>query len=455
MATMAENVIAAGSENLKDLVGQEKLRYDSDIKAVNILLLGFLVDIYTLINHYQTTKEIWDRIKELMEGTEMTKQECYALTVVQQPPTIQPNTGFVVPTFLSTDDPIPSLNKAIIFLSSAYSSKYPPINNQLRTSSNPRTQATIQNDQVTVQNVQAQEAGVVLNDEQHDFFADSLEETNDYEDRQLQATTNFKADHVDAYDSECDDEATTNAIFMANLSLVGSINDDTVEPRYDSDILSGVPHYDTYPDSDMLNSNIQELGYIEDIVSNNVSYDELTSNSNVISYTDYMLTIRNDADNYFPPPIQKNDMMLFIIEQMKSQVEKCNMVNQETQSVNESLTSELERYKDRILEYASKDGCYEEEAFLDRELRTAICDHNRKVSDHENQIFSQQKQMENLTNHVNFLKNKIDTYKKESSEKYEKNISEIVDLEKAKKELENIVFKVGQSAQTMHMLTKP
>ncbi|GJR16367.1 hypothetical protein Tco_0799019 [Tanacetum coccineum] len=48
---------------------QEKLRYTSDIKVVNILLLGLPVDIYTLINHYQTAKEIWHCVKELMEGT--------------------------------------------------------------------------------------------------------------------------------------------------------------------------------------------------------------------------------------------------------------------------------------------------------------------------------------------------------------------------------------------------
>ncbi|GJU14947.1 hypothetical protein Tco_1142913 [Tanacetum coccineum] len=166
------------------------------------------------------------------------------------------------------------------------------------------------------------EVGVVLNDEQQDFLADSLEETDDCEDLQLQAASNFKADHVDAYDSDCDDEATANAIFMANLSLVGSLNDDTVEPYYDFDILSE-------------------------------SYDELTSNNNVISYTDYMLTIGNDDDH-----VQKNDMMLSVIEQMKSQVGKCNMVNQEKQSENGSLTSELEQYKDRVrvLEYAVKDG---------------------------------------------------------------------------------------------------
>ncbi|GKC61910.1 hypothetical protein Tco_1089508 [Tanacetum coccineum] len=156
---------------------------------------------------------------------------------------------------------------------------------------------------VTMLLAQAQEAGVVLDEEQHDFLADSLEETDDYEDLQLLVIANFKADHIDTYDSDCNDEATANAIFMANLSPVGSLNDDTVAPRYDSDTLSKVPHYDTYHDSDVLNSNIQELGYIENIVSNNDSYDEFKGNSDVISYTDYMLTIRNDEDNYVHPPV--------------------------------------------------------------------------------------------------------------------------------------------------------
>nr|GEV92091.1 hypothetical protein [Tanacetum cinerariifolium] len=150
---------------------------------------------------------------------------------------------------------------------------------------------------------QAKEALVILNDEQHDFLADSLEETDDCEDLQLQATTNFKVNHVDAYDSDYDDEATTNAIFMENWSPVGSINDDTVETCYNSDILFEVPHYDTYHEFDMLDYDIQELEYIENILSNNESYDELTSISNVISYADYMVTIGNDEDNNVPPPI--------------------------------------------------------------------------------------------------------------------------------------------------------
>ncbi|GJU38158.1 hypothetical protein Tco_1186512, partial [Tanacetum coccineum] len=57
---------------------------------------------------------------------------------------------------------------------------------------------------------------------------------------QLQATRNFKADHIDAYDSDCDNEATANAIFLKNLPPIGSFNDDTVKPSYNSDILSEV-----------------------------------------------------------------------------------------------------------------------------------------------------------------------------------------------------------------------
>nr|GEU48802.1 retrovirus-related Pol polyprotein from transposon TNT 1-94 [Tanacetum cinerariifolium] len=209
------------AQRLKDLVGDDKSRYDSDIKSINILLLGLPVDIYTLINYYQTTKEILDRVKELIEGTEMIKSMDKRCTVRKR---VKDSEWFKDKMLLS----------------------------------------------------QAQEARVVLDEEKYEFLADSLEETDDCEDLQLQATANFKADHVDAYDLDYNDEATTNAIFMENLSLIGSLNDDTVAPHYDSNTLS-------------------------------------EGNSDVISYTDYMLTIRNDEDNYVPPLVQKNDMMLSVI----------------------------------------------------------------------------------------------------------------------------------------------
>ncbi|GJR95136.1 retrovirus-related pol polyprotein from transposon TNT 1-94 [Tanacetum coccineum] len=65
--------------------------------------------------------------------------------------------GFDVPVFSPGDDPIACLNKAMDFLTTVASSRFPSTNNQLRTSSNLRNQATIQDDRVTVQQVQGRQ----------------------------------------------------------------------------------------------------------------------------------------------------------------------------------------------------------------------------------------------------------------------------------------------------------
>ncbi|GKF10231.1 hypothetical protein Tco_0048157, partial [Tanacetum coccineum] len=75
--------------------------------------------------------------------------------VSTQPVTKSPlvDSGFAVPVFSPGDDPIACLNKAIAFLTTVASSRFPSTNNQLRTSLNLRNQATIQDDRVTVQQV--------------------------------------------------------------------------------------------------------------------------------------------------------------------------------------------------------------------------------------------------------------------------------------------------------------
>nr|GEU29278.1 putative zinc finger, CCHC-type [Tanacetum cinerariifolium] len=58
-----------------DLKSEEKDRYNVDIQATNILLQGLPKDIYTLINHYTDAKDIWDNVKMLLEGSELTKED--------------------------------------------------------------------------------------------------------------------------------------------------------------------------------------------------------------------------------------------------------------------------------------------------------------------------------------------------------------------------------------------
>ncbi|GJV99848.1 hypothetical protein Tco_1555100 [Tanacetum coccineum] len=71
----------------------------------------------------------------------------------QQPEFSQQGSSLVVPVFQKGDDPIDAINHMMSFLTAVVTSRYPTTNNQLRTSSNPRQQATIYDGKVTVQPV--------------------------------------------------------------------------------------------------------------------------------------------------------------------------------------------------------------------------------------------------------------------------------------------------------------
>nr|GEZ90417.1 integrase, catalytic region, zinc finger, CCHC-type, peptidase aspartic, catalytic [Tanacetum cinerariifolium] len=58
-----------------DLNSEERDWYNPDIRATNILLQGLPKDIYTFINHYTDAKDIWDNVKMLLEGSELTKED--------------------------------------------------------------------------------------------------------------------------------------------------------------------------------------------------------------------------------------------------------------------------------------------------------------------------------------------------------------------------------------------
>ncbi|GJT91978.1 hypothetical protein Tco_1080823 [Tanacetum coccineum] len=242
-----------------ELTEAQQLQDDCDVQATNIILHGLPPDVYALVNHQEDAKDIWDIVKLLMKGTELSYQErecrlynlfdkfayvqgetltkflnalpsewskfvtnmklekslyttnydqLYAYlsqherhanevritcerypdplalvansqtlynpsqspqhsispqpyippSVTQQPQAEFPqlDSSLAVPTFQQGEYPIECINKAVAFLS-AVASRFPPSNNQLRTSSNPRNQATIQDGRVTVQQVQGRQ----------------------------------------------------------------------------------------------------------------------------------------------------------------------------------------------------------------------------------------------------------------------------------------------------------
>ncbi|GJZ74427.1 hypothetical protein Tco_0638573, partial [Tanacetum coccineum] len=58
-----------------ELTEAQQLQDDYDVQATNIILHGLPPDVYTLVNHLDATKDIWDRVKMLMKGTELSYQE--------------------------------------------------------------------------------------------------------------------------------------------------------------------------------------------------------------------------------------------------------------------------------------------------------------------------------------------------------------------------------------------
>ncbi|GKC70677.1 hypothetical protein Tco_1116560 [Tanacetum coccineum] len=78
LAKGAQGALHLGPEHdrvFTDLTPEEKERYKADIHATNIRLQGLPKYIYTLINYYTNTKYIWDNVKMLLEGSELTKDE--------------------------------------------------------------------------------------------------------------------------------------------------------------------------------------------------------------------------------------------------------------------------------------------------------------------------------------------------------------------------------------------
>ncbi|GJV57551.1 retrovirus-related pol polyprotein from transposon TNT 1-94 [Tanacetum coccineum] len=408
----------------------------------------------------------------------------------QQSEFSQPDSGLIVPVFQKGDDPIDAINHMMSFLTAVVTSRYPTTNNQLRTSSNPRQQATIYDGKVTVQPVQgrqttyaagttrkytpgasgsntgkqrtvicynckgeghiskqctmpkrkrdetwfndkvllvqAQASGQVLTEEEIAFLADpGLPDTQT---SQTVITHNaaYQADDLDAYDSDCDELNSAKIALMANLSRNGS------------DALTEVHNPDNLA-YDLINQSEQIMTSSEQSNDVNQTETEITSDSNIIPYSQYLSETQQETVQNSNSSAQQDALILSMFEQLNTQVMNCTNVNLEYKSANKALTTELDRYKEEVKDLKemqnvenSFSGSNEQYAEIERLKQT---------------LSEQVQEKDSLMKTVSDLKNDL---KMEEN----RNIDREIALEKKIKQLDNIIFKRGQSAQTVHMMTK-
>ncbi|GKD75207.1 integrase, catalytic region, zinc finger, CCHC-type containing protein, partial [Tanacetum coccineum] len=252
----------------------------------------------------------------------------------------QIDSGLAVPVFKQGDDPIDAINKMMSFLSTVVSSLQ-----ERQGSFAAGTSGTRANISGTGGNNSGQRRVVkCFNCQGEGHMARQClkpkrkMDATWFRDKVLLVETqgNGKVLNEEELEFLADHEITeAKAVLMANLS------------SYGSDVLSEVPHSEN-THTDMLNQSVQEMSYYEQTHLVNYPENEITSDSNIIPYYQYLLETENAAFQDTHSSAQQDAMILSVFEQLSNQVTNCNKVNKDNLMANESLSAELERYKERV-----------------------------------------------------------------------------------------------------------
>nr|GEW06894.1 hypothetical protein [Tanacetum cinerariifolium] len=259
MTTLANKAILSGTDNrppipkkYSQLSETKEIQADCDVKATNIILPGLPPEVYALVSNHKVTKVTLEKnstaharnfIDETRKGVSSTSDFS------------QPDSGLIVLVFQKGNDPTDAINHMMSFLTAVVTSRYPPTNNQLRNSSNPRQQATINNGRVTVQPIQERQnslaagtsrpytSGPSGNNSKKQRTVEELEFLADPGIAEAQTTqyviTNnaaYPTDDLHTYDSDCDEINSAKIALMANLSHYGFDNLAESETKITNDI---------------------------------------------------------------------------------------------------------------------------------------------------------------------------------------------------------------------------
>ncbi|GKB03662.1 reverse transcriptase domain-containing protein [Tanacetum coccineum] len=330
------------------------------------------------------------------------------------------------------------------FLTVVASLRFPTTNNQLRTSFNPRNQATIQDGRVSVQQVQGRQ-GKNYSGTTYKNNATSSRGNNTpgqarvvkcynyqgeghmarqctqpkrprnaawYKEKAMLAEAQETED-LDTYDSDYDDLSNAHAVLMANIS------------NYGSDVISEVPNSNTYL-NDMDNQSVLALQDFEQSPVMDFTDNAISSDSNIIPYSQYLQETQQATVQDTNLQAQQDSMILSVIEQIYKE-----RVKTFEQRLNIDLSS-----REKMIDSQMDDMIREKLALKEQ------------IDSLEQNISKQIKEKESVLQTLAVFKNG-------SKEKKNKYMENEIDLENKIKELDNIICKVGQSAQTVHMLTKP
>ncbi|GJZ10267.1 retrovirus-related pol polyprotein from transposon TNT 1-94 [Tanacetum coccineum] len=310
--------------------------------------------------------------------------------------------------------------------------------------------------------MQAQENGAVLDEEQSLFLAgeqvtnfdDDVDDSPE-NDLALNVDHVFEADECDAFDSDVDEGPTTQTMFMTNLTSEDPIYDEA-GPSYDSNTPFEVQGHDTFEDH---MDEYHEVHEMQSDVQHNYVVDSVadyTSDSNIIPYDQYV----EDNEEYVVQSnvsSVRNDALISILDEMHEQGVQSRLANKPDMVVNDSVTSELARYKELVGEYEkrAKFELTDRERKIDEQMRIIISDRNRKETSLKSELHSAQILLSSTVDHYKSKTEEVTLLKKDFKQKEDKFLEEFLDIKMLKDKIEDRLYKQDQSVQTVHMLCKP
>ncbi|GJY55002.1 hypothetical protein Tco_0446666 [Tanacetum coccineum] len=316
-----------------------------------------------------------------------------------------------------TEKLIKNLTNTLALLTQSYKTYLPQTNNQLRTSSNPRNQATVQDSRVVVQNVQGrQNRGHGNNtrgaDGQDNAIDDDVDE-QPIQDLALNVDNVFQADDCDAFDSDVDEAPMTQTMFMANLSTTDPVYDEA-SPSYDLDILSELHDHDHYQN---------------DVCEH---HEEHKMHDNYVKHNAVPVVQSNVSS-------VPNDAYMMIVNDMHEPHAQSVSDTTRNTVVDNSLTAELATYKEQVELYErwARFELTEREQNINEQLRIFITDCNIKEENLKKELHSVKMQLASTINHNKSMVEEVTSLKKDFKQKENKYLDEFLDMKALKEKAED------------------
>nr|GEZ54406.1 hypothetical protein [Tanacetum cinerariifolium] len=425
-------------ENYKNVLQDIRDQLNAEAEAVQIILTGIDNDIYSTIDACPNACEMWKAI-ERNRGK----------TIVNSPPPIYDQE----PSMVVKDDEMSKdkdIDKLMALISLSFKKIYKPTNTNLQTSSNtsranqdnsPRINRGTGYDNQRIGNV----AGTRENVEQADWKDDTDDESDDQE---LEA----------------------HYMYMAKLQEVTPDAADNSGPIFDTKPVQQVQTNDNYNVFVIESVHPEQSKYVNDTYpikkdKHNVIIDSLDMNyarEQIDQDDDY------DLDNV-------RELLASLIEKLKCEIDDIKNRNKFLETSNKALVNKLKEtnkmmYNDikkfqaeldrrNDVKYVSKVeiDCakakgdlilYKMESQKSFNAYTQqINDLNQMISEMKKELFAHQDTIFILTQQK---EGQIKLYKTRKDKELEK----VIGLENKVKVLDNIVYKTGQSVQTMNMLNR-